>query len=466
MLTHDINLADNAAQRDLNNTQSLVRELRFHQAELARYRQEATQFRRQMEEMRENYAEFFDLLPVGYLTLDEIGRTLEINHVGAAILGGRRAALLGKQFIDSLVEDDRPQFPIRLRQAFLSRRSVTTELKIKTPSGLLRDVRLEGKIMESANADKTLNFRAIMADLSEHRKAEAVATLASSVIDGTSEGIMITDSRKIIRSVNPAFERISGYSASEAVGCTPALLKSDHHKNKFYREMWETLNKNGQWQGEIWNRHKSGEIYPVWVNISAVKDSRQQIVHYVGILSDSPTQKLVLERLEYLAYNDVLTGLPNRRLFLDRLHNSLSQARRDKHMLAVLFVDLDQFKQINDTWGHTAGDELLVCATEQMKCCLRESDTLARLGGDEFAVILPAIPDANAASNVARKFVDCYASPLNVNGKKLNVSASIGISIFPNDGEDVEDLLRHADTAMYQVKEAGGNGYLHYAAES
>lgn len=299
-----------------------------------------------------------------------------------------------------------------------------------------------------------------------HGTVPNAATLTSCVINGTTEGIMITDSHKVIRSVNPAFERISGYSASEAVGCTPALLKSSHHDGNFYREMWETLRANGQWQGGIWNRHKNGEIYPVWLNITTVRDSRQQIINYVGILSDSPTQELIMERMQYLAYYDALTGLPNRRLFLDRLNNSLSQARRDQHMLAVLFVDLDEFKQVNDTFGHKTGDDLLVCATEHMNCCLRESDTLARIGGDEFAVILPAIPDTDAAINVARKFMDCYAKPLNVNGKKLSVSASIGISIFPDDGEDVEDLLHHADTAMYRVKEAGRNGYLHYAAKT
>ena len=273
---------------------------------------------------------------------------------------------------------------------------------------------------------------------------------------------MITDSQKIIRSINPAFEKITGYSASEAIGSTPALLKSNHHDNNFFREMWEALNKNGQWQGEVWNRHKNGEICPMWLSISAVKDNRQKVIHYVGIISDTHIQKLLLDRLQYLAYNDVLTGLPNRRLFLDRLNTSLSQARRDKHMLAVLFVDLDQFKQVNDTLGHKAGDELLVGVTERMKNCLRESDTLARFGGDEFAVILPAIPDAEAASNVARKFLDSYAAPLKINGGELNVTASMGISIFPNDGENVDDLLHHADSAMYQVKGAGRNGCLLY----
>ena len=466
MVTHDINPVDNPDQCNPKDAQCLLRELRFHQAELARCRQESRELQRQMEEMRGSYAEFSDLLPVGYLTLDERGRMLGINQTGAAMLGGKPANFLDKQFIAWVAEDDIPLFLSRLQQAFLNRDNPVIELKIETANGALRDVRLECKVVENADAGKVPSCHILMSDLTEHKGVEAAATLTSSVIGGTVEGVMITDPHNIIRLVNPAFEKISGYSANEAVGCTPALLKSNHHDKNFYQEMWETLNKDGQWQGGIWNRHKNGGIYPVWLNISAIKDSRQRIIHYVGVISDSPIQELILERLQYLAYNDVLTGLPNRRLFLDRLNVSMSHARRDKHMLAVLFVDLDQFKQVNDTLGHKAGDELLVGVSERMKDCLREGDTLARLGGDEFAVVLPAIPNAGAASNVARKFMDCYAKPLNINGKELNVSASIGISVFPNDGEDVDDLLHHADAAMYQVKEAGRNGYLHYAAKT
>ena len=470
MLIHDLNQADNPAQRDQNDTQCLLRELQFHQAELARCRQESRKLQRQVEEMRESYAEFLNLLPVGYLRLDEMGRTLDINQTGAAMLGGIRAQLLGKQFIAWLAEDDRSPFLSRLRQSFLSRDNLVTELKVKTPHGILREVRLECRIMESADTDKVLSCHVLMADMDEHRKVEEAATLTSSVIEGTMEGVMITDSHKIIRSINPAFEKITGYSANEAVGCTPALLKSNKEDRNFFPEMWEKVNKNGQWEGDVWNRHKNGEIYPVWLNVSVVKDSRQRIIHYVGVLSnphiDAYIQKLSMERLQDFAYNDGLTGLPNRRLFLDRLNMSLSQARRDKHMLAVLFVDLDQFKQVNDTLGHKAGDELLVGVAERMKSCLREGDTLARLGGDEFAAILPAIHDADAASNVAKKFLASYAKPLKINGGELNVTASMGISIFPNDGDDVNDLLHHADTAMYKVKGAGRNGSLAYTAKT
>lgn len=460
MPIHDRNPVDN--QCNPEDVRCLMRKLRLHQSELARCKTETRKFRRQMEEMRTGFAKFFDLLPVGYLTLDEMGRTLKINQAGAATLGSKPENLLGKQFSSWVAEDDRFLFLNHLQQAFLNRNNPVFELRIKTAHGILRDVRMECMVMESMDAGRTLSCHILMADLSERGEVEASASLTSSVIDGTTEGIMITDSYKIIRSVNPAFEKITGYSANDAVGGTPALLKSNHHDNNFFREMWETLNKKGQWQGGVWNRHKNGEIYPVWLNINAVKDSRQRITNYVGILSDSPAKELILERLQYLAYNDVLTGLPNRRLFLDRLNISLSQARRDKHMLAVLFVDLDQFKQVNDTLGHKAGDELLVGVTERMKSCLRESDTLARFGGDEFAVILPAISDADAANNVARKFLDSCAKPMKINGGELNVTASMGISIFPDDGEDVDDLLHHADSAMYRVKEAGRNGCLLY----
>jgi diguanylate cyclase (GGDEF)-like protein/PAS domain S-box-containing protein len=303
-------------------------------------------------------------------------------------------------------------------------------------------------------------------ELAEMRlQLDVASSLTARIIESAAEGILITDARRIIRSVNPAFEKSTGYSAAEAIGRTPAMLKSGHHDKSFYREMWDALDKAGQWQGEIWNRHKSGEIYPEWLSISAVKDNRQSVSHYVGVFSDAHTQEYVLERLHYLAYYDGLTGLPNRRLFMDRLNMSLSHARRDKLMLAVMFVDLDRFKQVNDTLGHKVGDGLLTGVTERMKGCLREGDTLARLAGDEFTVLLPVLPHPDAAGNVAEKFLECLARPLNIDGHELRVTASIGVSIYPDDGEDADSLLQRADTAMYRIKEAGRNGWLRYNAE-
>jgi diguanylate cyclase (GGDEF)-like protein/PAS domain S-box-containing protein len=303
-------------------------------------------------------------------------------------------------------------------------------------------------------------FDALKFRLSEVRRQLDVAhRLSATIIESADEGILITDARKIIRSVNPAFEKSTGYSAAEAIGRTPAMLKSGQHDKTFYRKMWEAISRVGHWHGEIWNRHKNGEIYPEWLSITAVKDSQQNITHYVGVFSDAHTQEYLLERLHHLAYYDGLTGLPNRRLFLDRLNMSISHAKRENQMLAVMFIDLDQFKQINDTLGHRVGDELLIAVAERMKGCLREEDTLARLAGDEFTAILPGIHHPDAATGVARKFLECCTRLLTVGGHALCVTASIGIAVYPDDGADADSLIHHADTAMYRIKGGGRNGY-------
>lgn len=449
--------SDKPAPCGQKDTQCLLHELWSDQFELANCKRESQKFQRQLENMQEHYAALCNMVHAGFLTLDEKGRTLEINQAGIAMLGKERTHLIGKHFIAWLAENDRSQFLDYLHQVFLSREQLAIELRIRAPNNMQRDVRLESRVMESA--DRVPSCHMVMTDLSDRRKADEAFSLVSSVIENVAEGVMVTDGYRIIRSVNPAFEKTTGYTISEAIGNTPAILKSGHHGKDFYREMWESLNNNGRWQGEIWNRHKNGDIYPEWLSISTVKDSQQRVIHYVGIFSDAHTQEYVLERLQYLAYYDGLTGLPNRRLFLDRLSVSLSHARRDRQMLAVIFVDLDEFKQINDTLGHKTGDEVLVAVTERMKRCLREGDTLARLGGDEFTVLLPVIFHLDDASSVARKFLECCAEPLHIDGKELHITASIGISIFPKDGEDADTLLNHADIAMYQTKGAGRNGF-------
>lgn len=426
-------------------------------AEFEACKLELRETQRLLEEVRSRYTDLFERSPVGYLTLDDKGVTLEINRSGAAMLGRDRAHMLGKQFIAWLADDERPQFLEHLRQVFQTSVKASIEMAVRTPRGDLCEVRLESVI---AKGDGEMRMcRSVMTDLSAVRKAEQASSLASRVIESAAEGIMITDAQHIILSVNPAFEKSTGYSAHEAIGKSPAMLHSGRHDESFYQEMWATLDKQGQWQGEVWNRNKSGEIYPEWLSISTVRNAKQCVTNYVGIFSDAHTQEHILERLHYLAYYDGLTGLPNRRLFLDRLSLSISQARRDKHQLAVMFVDLDHFKEINDTLGHRFGDALLMAVTERMKACLRDGDTLARLGGDEFTVILPAIPHPEAAINVARKFLDSYATPVYVEGNALQVSASIGIGIFPEDGVEADDLLNHADMAMYKIKQTGRNGY-------
>lgn len=459
MFPHDKNQAYPPAAKDAGDSEHLLHEL---QAELEKCKQEAEAMRQELTEMRALHANLYDQAPVGYLTLDDMGRTLEINQAGASLLGRDRASMTGKHFIAWLAEDERPLFMSHLRQIFLSRDRQVIDLRIKTPGGVLRDMHLESAIVEKRN--QPLRCHSVLIDRSAQRKAEEASSLTARVIESASEGIMITDAHRIIRMVNPAFEKSTGYSAREVIGRTPALLQSGRHDKNFYREMWATLDLHGKWQGEVWNRNKSGEIYPEWLSISAVRDSRQKVSHYVGIFSDAHTQESILERLRYLAYYDGLTGLPNRRLFLDRLSISLAHARRDRNLLAVMFVDMDHFKKINDTLGHRIGDSLLIAMTERMKICLRDGDTLARLGGDEFTVILPALSSHDAANHVARKFLESFALPITIEGHELNITGSIGISVFPEDGEDADSLLNHADIAMYQIKDLGRNGYVRYQA--
>lgn len=463
MFPHDENQAALQTSCNADDARCLLGALQLHQSELEKCKQNAEAMQQELAELRARHAELYDQAPVGYLTLDDKGRTLEINQTAASLLGRERNSLPGKHFIAWLAEDERSLFLSHLRQVFLSRDKQVIDLRIKTPTGILRDMHLESRVMDRPH--QPLYCHSVLTDWSDHRKAEEATCLTARVIESAAEGIMITDAHLIIRSVNPAFEKSTGYCAREAIGRTPALLRSGRHDENFYREMWTAIDAYGKWQGEVWNRHKSGEIYPEWLSISSVRDSRKRVTHYVGIFSDAHTQENILERLHYLAYYDGLTGLPNRSLFLDRLGISLAQARRDGHMLALMFIDLDHFKQINDSLGHKIGDSLLVAVTERMKACLRDGDTLARLGGDEFTLILPAISSPDAATHVARKFIETYARPVDVEGHELHITGSIGISIFPEDGEDADGLLNHADIAMYQIKGSGRNGYVRYRTE-
>jgi len=296
-------------------------------------------------------------------------------------------------------------------------------------------------------------------------QAETKLRLSAKVLENTPEGIMITDNRLKIISINPAFIKTTGYIESEAIGQTPKLLHSGRHKNGFYKGMWDILSKEGQWQGEIWNRRKNGEIYPEWLNISAIYDEAGQIEYYTGIFSDLSTQEHIRTQMHKLAYYDALTDLPNRELFNDRLQNSLVQTERGGGVMALLFLDLDRFKMINDSLGHGAGDELLIGVAKLLNSCTRKSDTVARLGGDEFTLILNQLESVEDAAMIADKIISLFAKPFYLTDKELFVTTSIGISLFPSDGSTAEILIKNADTAMYRAKEKGRNDYQFYKPE-
>jgi diguanylate cyclase (GGDEF)-like protein/PAS domain S-box-containing protein len=274
--------------------------------------------------------------------------------------------------------------------------------------------------------------------------------------------MMITDSGGIIQKINEAFTRCTGYTSEEAVGQTPRLLKSGHHDADFYRTMWDSIQRTGTWRGEIWDRRKNGEIYPQWLTVSAVRGDDGVVTHYVGAHLDITARKAAENKIQQLAFHDPLTRLPNRLLLLDRLQHALATNARNGHNGALLFIDLDNFKTLNDTLGHVMGDQLLQHVAERLNFCVREGDTVARFGGDEFVVMLENLSDetieaAEQAEEIGEKILAALHQPYRLDAHDFRSSASIGATVFNEARQGAEELLKQADIAMYQAKKAGRN---------
>lgn len=293
-------------------------------------------------------------------------------------------------------------------------------------------------------------------DITVTRHAEEQLRITARVFDQTSEAIMVTDANSIIQTVNAAFTTITGYAAAEVIGKSMTILQSDRHSADFYAVMWRALRINGFWQGEIWNRRKKGDVYPEWLTINRIDNVEGEVEHYAAVFSDITHMKEAQRKAEYLSTHDALTGLPNRALFHDHLRHALAQARRNMSRVALLFIDLDNFKTINDTLGHDIGDELLRETARRLHDAVREADTVARLGGDEFTAILTNC-STEAADQVAHRIIDSLATSYPIQNRSLYVTASVGIAFHPEDGSDVSMLIKAADAAMYRAKEQGRN---------
>ena len=295
--------------------------------------------------------------------------------------------------------------------------------------------------------------------------AEEQQQLLSTLFAHTHEGILITDAKAIIVEVNPAFSALTGYARNEVLGRNPSFLQSGHHLAQFYLDLWQTLLDQDYWQGELWNRRKDGRMITELLTISTVKNNAGATAYYVGIFSDITAFKQSELHLQQMAYHDALTQLPNRVLLIDRLQNAIARTDRQGILLAVCYLDLDGFKPVNDLLGHTAGDQLLIMVAERLRRCIRESDTVARLGGDEFVVLFGDLPRVEECYSSLDRLLRALAEPYAVGGQSFEVTASVGVTLYPQDGSDADTLLRHADQAMYLAKQAGRNRYVLFDPE-
>ncbi len=437
----------------------LTLDLQVHQIELEMQNEALRLTQIELEASRDRYVDLYDRAPVGYLSVGVDGCVIEVNLTGAALLGFERGRLVGSRFAQRVAPVDEQRwhrYALALARDGGDLRRI--ELLMNRADGTSFHARIDGVRVASAGERPVLRITLI--DIDEHKRTEAELRLAAVAFE-TQEGIMITDAAGVIERVNAAFTRITGYTAREAIGQRGDLMHSGLQDAAFYEVMWAHLKTKGRWQGEVWNRRKSGEVYPQWLAITEVSCDGDAPQRYVGTMTDITDRKAREEEIALLAFYDPLTDLPNRRLMKDRLQQALVASGRSQREGALMFIDLDRFKEINDTLGHDKGDRLLQRAALRLVACVREGDTVARIGGDEFVVMLPPglseSPEESAvlAEAIGDKILKSMREPYDVDGLVLHVSASIGIALFGDQPTSVEELLKRADQAMYQAKAAG-----------
>ncbi len=440
----------------------LLNSLQAYQAEIEVRLDKLQKTHRQLEGVSKEYQDLYEYSPVGYASLAADGQILKANKTFVELFDPEYEKVIGKSLRDFLTRHEKQFFSTRFSPFFKRPEGKTLELRLAGNSD--RIISVSGrKVMDRSHPDHFAYLQTVVTDVSLSYKKQKLLNVAEKVFNKTSEGIIVTDRNgKIIR-VNSGFLKLSGYSRQELIGQTPAVFKSGQHDDSFYDEMWQTIAKRGVWRGEIWNRKKNGNLFAQLLCINRVLDSHGDIESYVGICTDI-TEKMISEKhVLQLAHFDTLTNLPNRALFYDRLEQALRRAKRDSYSLAILFLDLDYFKEINDAYGHDTGDKLLQQVARRLKSLVRASDTVARLDGDEFVFLLDGIKEqqnvADQAIVIAQKVLGYLQDPFDIDEYVIRIGGSVGISLYPNDGEDVANLLKHADLAMYQAKRAGRGTY-------
>jgi len=458
VLTFDIRMAEQNAM--------MVSQLQRHNLEL---KQRAEEMAYSMtEQMRRSHARDRMLATIveqseeALITTDLDNRITSWNQAAVKMFGYNVDEVLGQDIAMLNPECDSERCHIGLPEQM--NRELLSFVRHKTKSGNTIYVNIHTATLYNEKNAITGTIH-MLRDVTRRYNNHQQLVLWSSVFTNSGEGIMITDSNNRIVSVNKAFTAITGYTEGEILGKSPSILASGRHDAEFYTNLWQDLIKHGTWNGELWNRRKNGEIYPQWLTISTLKNADGNICNHIASFSDATLYKEKEERIKYLAYHDKLTGLPNRSLLEDRLSLAISRARRSKKKIAVLFLDLDRFKLINDTLGHHMGDKLLQETAQRLCNTVRSDDTVCRQGGDEFIIIVQDLTTVEDTAHIAQNILASLSAEIELESEKLKITPSIGISIYPDDAEDIETLIKHADTAMYHAKEQGRSNYQFFTSE-
>lgn len=397
-------------------------------------------------------------LPVGVFFKDRELQYRGCNDAFLRLVGRDRDAVIGTRSSESLPLDFATRCERSDEALFAGESTFESEADIEGPGGEQRHMLTTKALLKNPEGD-TWGLIGVVADVTERRRSEDLVRLYAEVFQHSADGIMITDARNRIVSVNRALCQTTGYTEEELIGRDPKMLRSELTDSALYRELWETIQREGWWQGEMQNKRKSGELRHEQVTISTVRDHVGAVHRYIAIYTDITERKENEERLRWLAHHDALTGLANRNLLEERAAYSLLRAPRDEQQVALLVIDLDRFKHVNDTLGHAKGDQLLAQVAERLSLCVRRTDTVARLGGDEFAVLLPDVHKPEDAAQVAEKIVEQLSRQFELGEDRAEIGASVGVSIAPDHGSNLAALTKAADAAMYRVKARGRNGY-------
>jgi diguanylate cyclase (GGDEF)-like protein/PAS domain S-box-containing protein len=449
------------SQLSTDEIRSLLENLATHQFELEVQNIELIEAKALIDNSLNNFQTLFDQAPVAYVAINDDGIISKANTAFCAMFDSIvNGDVSRRTLIEFIHEDSIVKYRNWINSHLYLHKKPVIRIKTAQEDNQLMQMSAARHILFDGSDTTLITFT----NVTELKEMEKQLELTSSVVKVASEGCLITNSEQTIIYTNPAFTEITGYLADEILGQSPDLFKSEKHDASFFTEMWSSITKTGKWQGEIWNKRKSGELYPQWLSITTVYDIHLNPMNYVGLFRDITSRKKLDAIIERQANFDQLTQLPNRYLLTDRLEHALEQSKRHNIELSLLFIDLDNFKEVNDTMGHDIGDELLKQAAHRLKKVVRQSDTIARFGGDEFVILLED-SDCKVAQKIAIKIGNVLAKPFVLNDEDCHMSASIGITQFPDDGQTVVDLFKNADQAMYQAKQSGSNQYVFYTPD-